>query len=123
MIIRHFHWLIIYQELALRNITRSRYTDILSIHPQTCDRHLVLGQGAGLIGTDYGGRTQRLNGSKPADEGVASDHLTHPQRVDQAGPWNGGMVTTAGNPSGTAAIAKLTAMMNTSVISRVYVWK
>ena len=41
--------------------------------------HLVLGEGARLVGADGGGRSQGLHGGEAADEGVAADHLPHPQ--------------------------------------------
>ncbi len=59
----------------------------LTGHPQlhTPDRkldggHLVLGQGAGLVGADDAGAAQGFHRLQTANEGVALDHLAHAHR-------------------------------------------
>ncbi len=70
----------IHQKFACRSIRRCPVTlRKLSIHPHAGDGHLVLGEGAGLIGADDGGRTEGLDRRQAADEGMAVDHLAHAQ--------------------------------------------
>ena len=51
------------------------------------DRHLVGGEGAGLVGADDGGAAQGLHGGQRPDDGVLLGHAASPQ--GQAGGDNG----------------------------------
>jgi len=70
----------IHLEFTHRLVTGAGNVKELTIHPDFCHGHFVLGQGAGLIGADDSGGAERFHRRKPPDEGVALHHLAHPQR-------------------------------------------
>ena len=47
--------------------------------PSLQNGHLVLREGSGLVRTDHRGAAEGLDRGKLADQGVAADHLLHPQ--------------------------------------------
>ncbi len=64
-------------EIALWCVAGAGHFHKLPVRPQARDRHLVLRQRAGFIGTDHGGRTQRLDRGQFSDQRVAAHHLAH----------------------------------------------
>ena len=64
-------------ELPLRTVPIAAGLEFLPAGPQPQDRHLVLGQGAGLVGA-YDRRTaQRLDGGEALDQRIAAGHALH----------------------------------------------
>ncbi len=52
----------------------------VSVAPEVSRRHLVLRQGAGLVGADHGSRSKRLHGFEVLDEAVLAGHPLRGQR-------------------------------------------
>ena len=66
-------------ELAGRGVPAAGDLDPPGPELERTDRHLVLGQGAGLVGADHRGRAQGLHGGQPADQDAHAGHPLHPQ--------------------------------------------
>ena len=61
-------------DIAYGRVTDSRDLVLALNGPQVIDSHLVLGEGAGLIGADNARRAQSLNGAELLHQGVALAH-------------------------------------------------
>ena len=72
-------------ELAGRGVPAAGDLDAPGPELERTDGHLVLGQGAGLVGADDGGRAQGLDGGQPADQDAHAGHALHPQRQRHGG--------------------------------------
>src|ERR1043166_5268641 len=67
-------------EAALRAEALAAPREALAADPALHHRHLVLGEGAGLVGADHRGAAQGLDGGELADERMALDHRAHAER-------------------------------------------
>ena len=66
---------------GLGALVRSRFDlDLARWHAEPSHRHPVLGQGAGLVGEDDGGRAQRLDRRQTLDQRVLPRHAPHAAR-------------------------------------------
>src|SRR3989337_1891592 len=64
-------------DLAAGLVAAAAYVVQAGAGVEAYGHHLVLGQGAGLVGADEAGTAQGLDGGELADEGVAARHALH----------------------------------------------
>ena len=64
-------------KLAIRGVAAARDLGDRAIGPDRAQRHLVAGQGTGLIGADHRGTAEGLDRRQPTHQGMALDHALH----------------------------------------------
>ena len=68
------------QDLPVGSVAGAGHLEGPRRRPQPPDRHLVLGERAGLVGADDGGAAEGLHGRQPADDRPAAGHPRDPDR-------------------------------------------
>ena len=68
------------EQLALGRITGTGDIDLATAGHDALDRHLVPGEGAGLVGTDHRGRAERLDRRQLLDDSAFARHALHAER-------------------------------------------
>ena len=68
------------QELAAGFVARAGYVPRAPRNAEFADRHLVFGQGPGLVRADHGCAAQRLHGRQPPHQRMAFDHALDADR-------------------------------------------